>query len=65
MSPKFLADRHTLLLAAPTGAVYTMDTRPEHWIEVACAIAGRNLTEEEWKDAFGDRPYHKTCPQHA
>ncbi len=39
-----------------------MDTRPEHWIEVACAIAGRNLTEDEWSDAFDDRPYRETCP---
>jgi WD40 repeat protein/DNA-binding SARP family transcriptional activator len=62
MSPKFLPDGHTLLLAAPGGAVYTMDTRPEHWIDVACSIAGRNLTEEEWSDAFEDRPYRETCP---
>ncbi len=39
-----------------------MDTRPERWVEVACAIAGRNLTEVEWSDAFGDRPYRETCP---
>jgi hypothetical protein len=38
-----------------------MDTRPEHWVEVACEIAGRNLTEVEWSDAFGDRPYRETC----
>ena len=39
-----------------------MDTRPEHWMEVACTIAGRNLTESEWSDAFDDRPYDETCP---
>ena len=61
--PAFLADGHTLLLTAPGGAVYTMDTRLEHWIDVACRIAGRNLTKEEWSDAFDDRPYHETCPE--
>ena len=65
MSPTFLADGHTVLIAAFGGAVYTMDTRPEHWVEVACAIAGRNLTEAEWSDAFGDRPYRETCPANA
>ena len=62
MTPTFLADGHTVLIASFGGAVYTMDTRPEHWVEVACAIAGRNLTEAEWSDAFGDRPYRETCP---
>ena len=33
-------------------AIYTWDTRPEHWIDVACAIAGRNLTETEWTETF-------------
>ena len=27
----------------------------------ACRVAGRNLTETEWRDAFGDRPYRETC----
>ena len=63
MSPRFLADEHTVLIAALGGAAYTMDTRPEHWIEVACTIAGRSLTAEEWSDAFDDRPYRATCPR--
>jgi WD40 repeat protein/DNA-binding SARP family transcriptional activator/energy-coupling factor transporter ATP-binding protein EcfA2 len=62
MTPMFLADGHTVLIASTGGAVYTMDTSPEHWIEVACAIAGRNLTQNEWRDAFDDRPYRETCP---
>jgi hypothetical protein len=40
-----------------------MDTTLEHWIDVACAIAGRNLTATEWTNAFGNRPYHESCPQ--
>ena len=66
-NPTFLADGHTVMFTVmftenSGGAVYTMDTRPEHWIEVACAIAGRNLTEAEWSHAFADRPYRETCP---
>ena len=63
MGPTFLADGHTVLIASSAGGVYTLDTRLEHWIEVACAIAGRNLTEDEWSDAFDDRPYRETCPK--
>ena len=62
MYPTFLADGHTVQIASSGGAVYTMDTRPDQWIEFACAIAGRNLTEDEWRDAFDDRPYRETCP---
>jgi hypothetical protein len=44
------------------GLAATWDTNPESWIAFACAIAGRNLTPEEWANAFGTGPYHHTCP---
>jgi hypothetical protein len=62
MSPRFLADGHTVLLSSPGGAIHTLDSSVEHWIEFACAIAGRNLTSDEWRDAFDDRPYRESCP---
>ena len=61
--PTILDDGHTAMLTATDGAVYTWDIRPESWVAAACAIAGRNLTEDEWRDAFGDRPYRLTCPE--
>ena len=51
-----------VMLARTDGAVYTWDTGVEHWIEYACGVAGRNLTDTEWRHAFGDRPYRETCP---
>ena len=57
----FLPDGHTLLVATTDYEVFTLDTRLETWVERACAIAGRNLTTDEWRQAFGDRPYHETC----
>jgi WD40 repeat protein len=62
--PSILDDGHTAMLTSLDGAVYTWDTLPEGWVAAACAIAGRNLTEDEWRDAFGDRPYRLTCPEH-
>ncbi len=58
----FQPDAHTLLIGTSDDGVFTWDTRLETWVERACDIAGRNLTAEEWSDAFGDRPYRETCP---
>jgi len=33
----------------------------EAWKEIACQIAGRNLTPEEWSTYIVDFPYRKTC----
>ena len=62
---KSAPDGHTLLIAGRDGAVHTIDTRVESWIERACDVAGRNLTQDEWAEAIGDRPYHETCPPRA
>ncbi len=40
------------------------DLDPDHWVEAACRLAGRNLTEEEWAANIGDlAEYRPTCPQ--
>jgi WD40 repeat protein/DNA-binding SARP family transcriptional activator len=54
-------DGNTVIVATQDGRIHQLDVRPDRWIEQACAIAGRNLTRGEWRDAFGDRPYAKTC----
>jgi WD40 repeat protein len=41
------------------------DLDPNHWVEAACRLAGRNLTPTEWDSylaAVGD--YRPTCPQY-
>ena len=37
--------------------VWTAD--PPSWIHTACAIAGRNLTLDEWRQYLPDRPYQE------
>ncbi|WP_166680390.1 BTAD domain-containing putative transcriptional regulator [Kribbella sp. VKM Ac-2566] len=49
-------------IAAYDGKTYQWDTRINQTIAHACAMAGRNLTAAEWAQAFGNRPYEKTCP---
>ena len=58
----FDPDGNSVLVAYDDGSVIEFATDPDVWIEHACQVAGRNLTETEWRDAFGDRPYHETCP---
>jgi len=55
-------DGHDALIATRDGAVYRLDTRFDHWTAFACAVAGRNLTAQEWQAVFGDQPFHATCP---
>ena len=39
------------------------DLDPEHWVRTACALAGRNLTKQEWATYVGDLgEYRATCP---
>ena len=59
--PEFLPDGHTVLIATSGGSVSTWDSSPAGWIEFACSVAGRNLTELEWREAFGAPPYRTTC----
>ncbi|MFC6162324.1 nSTAND1 domain-containing NTPase [Kribbella jiaozuonensis] len=57
----FLPDGRTVAIAAYDDGVYHWDTRLEHTIAMACRMAGRQLTADEWRENFGARPYVKTC----
>jgi hypothetical protein len=37
---------------------------PSGWVNVACSLAGRNLTSAEWQHYLPDRTYRRTCPQY-
>ncbi len=41
------------------GHRYPLD--PSRWLDQACAVAGRNLTRDEWARYLPSRPYHRTC----
>ena len=45
------------------GYVALWDIDIAHWEQMACAIAGRNLSRAEWQQYLPDQPYHVTCPQ--
>jgi WD40 repeat protein/class 3 adenylate cyclase len=41
--------------------VWPMDLRA--WERFACQVAGRDLTDAEWRDLLPERPYRQVCPQ--
>ena len=61
VSPFFGADGQ-VTMASYDGRVYQWDTDFDHTLELACQMAGRNLTEGEWQAALPDLPYQETCP---
>jgi WD40 repeat protein len=62
VSPAFSGE-HEITLASYDGHVSRWDTDPEHTLDYACRMAGRNLTESEWQRAMPDLPYQETCPK--
>ena len=50
------------LYALPTGTEgMRLALAPRLWRDLACRIAGRELTEREWEEVLPERPYQKVC----
>jgi WD40 repeat protein len=47
---------------AENDAPLLWDVNPADWLSIACRIAGRNLTQDEWHQYLPNRPYQITCP---
>jgi WD40 repeat protein len=58
----FTRDGSTLIVAYEDQSGFVWPTSVEAWEQHACAVAGRNLTPEEWLRFVGHRPYNATCP---
>ncbi|WP_169312929.1 BTAD domain-containing putative transcriptional regulator [Intrasporangium calvum] len=50
-----------VLVASLDGTVRTWDPRPSAWVAAACRMAGRDLTEDEWRSYLPDRDYAPVC----
>jgi WD40 repeat protein len=57
----FSSDGKLLATRNDTGIVQAWPVTADGWDKLACQIANRNLTLDEWNRYFGDEPYHKTC----
>ena len=57
----YLPDSSGVLLTGVDGRTWTVSTTPASWVARACALAGRDLTREEWEQYFPTRAYRRTC----
>ena len=56
VSATFSRDGSHLFAVPHTGRGVRWDVRPESWKRQACLVAGRELTEPEWRDALPTGP---------
>lgn len=61
-SARPMPDGHTVVIAHPQGQVLTWDTRRQHLLDVACRLAGRNLTSAEWSLYVERQAFQPVCP---
>ena len=61
-TPAWSADGAWLATLGEDGAVRRWPLAPAGLAAEACARLRRNLGPEEWRTAFGDEPYRRTCP---
>jgi WD40 repeat protein len=59
---EFAPDGETVRVFSDDGDVFEWDLSVDTWIDTACRIAGRDLDQREWREAFPGRPYRRTCP---
>ena len=57
-------DGRYLLVVYGDGTAYRWPISVGAWEQHACAVAGHNMTHEEWQRYVANRPYVRTCPQY-
>jgi WD40 repeat protein len=60
----FTADGATLYSGSADGTIRRWNVDLSAWPRIACQIANRNLTQQEWQHYLGDATYQKTCPDY-
>ena len=58
--PVFLSGDRQIVTASFDGFL-SWDLNPDAWKETACALAGRDLSREEWSAFLPGEPYRATC----
>jgi WD40 repeat protein/DNA-binding SARP family transcriptional activator len=65
VSARFSRDGSHLYAVPHVGRGVRWDVRPAAWERHACEVAGRRLTEREWRDALPERPFRPVCARPA
>ena len=57
----FDAKGRNLVTGGADGEVVVWEVDPDRWVELACAVAGRTLSRDEWRRYMGNRAYDPAC----
>jgi len=58
---RYTPDGSNLIVVYGNGKGFVWPVSVRAWEDHACAVAGRNLTREEWARFVGDRNYATVC----
>jgi WD40 repeat protein len=61
-SARFEPKSNTLIVVNDRGNVFKWPASVADWERRACAVAGRNLTRQEWSQYLPGQPYTRVCP---
>jgi DNA-binding SARP family transcriptional activator/WD40 repeat protein len=61
LAASFTPDGRHVVVMSDSGSGWSWNVDPTDWATRACAIAGRSLTPDEWREFVPDRPYRTTC----
>ena len=50
-----------LIALHDSGTAFVWDMHPDRWKQQACAVVGRSLTPQEWKELLSGRRYQPAC----
>jgi WD40 repeat protein/class 3 adenylate cyclase len=59
----FTPDGKRVIVMSDHGEGFAWDVTLAGWERQVCAIAGRNLTRDEWDEFLPERPYEPVCPE--
>jgi len=57
----FTPDGKRVIVMSVDGEGFAWDVTLAAWERQACAVAGRNLTRDEWDEFLAERPYEPAC----
>jgi WD40 repeat protein len=59
----FTPDGKRVIVMSADGEGFAWDVTLAGWEKQACAVAGRDLTRDEWAEFLSERPYRRVCSQ--